>query len=188
MTNVQPSLVSEYYLQLLRIKHREFPGWGRGSSGKNFRTTMSLALADCIDSVLDYGCGKGQLVKDLRATKQFVRVDGYDPGVRKYETLSPAQRAEEYDLVVCFDVLEHVEPLYLAGVIEELTGLGRAVYAEISLRPAFHLLPNGQNAHLIVQPASWWMEQLPASAVVLKEREHLLEVMWSSTNGQKGNE
>jgi hypothetical protein len=36
----------------------------------------------------------------------------------------------------------------------------RGAYLVIATRPARELLPDGRNAHLIIQPPEWWVEQL----------------------------
>jgi 2-polyprenyl-6-hydroxyphenyl methylase/3-demethylubiquinone-9 3-methyltransferase len=57
-------------------------------------------------SILDYGCGNGRLVQML-ASAGFRQVEGYDPFVERYS----ARPTGTYDLVLCFEVLEHaVDP------------------------------------------------------------------------------
>lgn len=36
----------------------------------------------------------------------------------------------------------------------------RVVILKIALTPAQKTLPDGRNAHILLQPASWWREQL----------------------------
>jgi hypothetical protein len=64
-------------------------------------------------------------------------------------------------MVVCTDVLEHVEPEYLDNVLADIAGLTKQyAYFNISLMEAMKTLPDGRNAHLIVQPWQWWAEKL----------------------------
>jgi hypothetical protein len=82
----------------------------------------------------------------------------YDPGIPGKDHLpKPA------DLVVCTDVLEHIEPELLDGVLRHLYLLaGRGAYLVIATRLARELLPDGRNAHLIVQEPPWWLAKLKA--------------------------
>lgn len=108
-------------------------------------------------SVLDYGCGQGRLLVELAALlSSEVSVQGYDPAVTAF-TAEP----DPADLVVCTDVLEHVEPAHLKAVCGHLARLTRhALFTVIATRPATKWLSDGRNAHLIVKPASWWYLQL----------------------------
>jgi hypothetical protein len=83
-------------------------------------------------------------------------VRNYDPGIPADSALpAPA------DLVVCTDVLEHIEPEHLDAVLAHIFRLAqRAVFLQIALFPAKKTLPDGRNAHLIVQPANWWLDKI----------------------------
>ena len=103
--------------------------------------------------VLDYGCGKGTLVAALGV--EFAS-RGYDPARPGYDaTPVPA------DFVTCLDVLEHIEPECLTDVLEHLASLiVKEGLFVISLIPSDKNLPDGRNAHLIVETADWWIEAL----------------------------
>ena len=82
-------------------------------------------------SILDYGCGSMYNVKE------------------------PA------DLVVCIDVLEHIEPELLDNVLDDLRDLTRAwAYLTIHTGPAVKRLSDGRNAHLIQESPAWWLPKL----------------------------
>src|SRR5262249_14861453 len=55
------------------------------------------------DSILDYGCGNGLLVRFLKA-RGYAHVDGYDPYVQEFAA-QPVAGA--YEWVVANDVIEH---------------------------------------------------------------------------------
>lgn len=102
-------------------------------------------------SVLDYGCGKGIIKSCLGDV-----IREYDPAVEGKD--GPP---EEADIVVCTDVLEHIEPEKLDNVLEHIRTLARkAVFVNISTAPAKKILADGRNAHLIVEDADWWRERL----------------------------
>lgn len=103
-------------------------------------------------TLLDYGCGKGALADALPE----IRIAEYDPAVPGKDTLP-----EPADMVACLDVLEHVEPEKLDSVLKHLASLARhEMFFTISTRPAHKTLPDGRNAHLIVEDADWWAEQI----------------------------
>lgn len=102
-------------------------------------------------TVLDYGCGQGSLARALGEI-----VSEYDPAIS--EKASPPLPA---DLVVCTDVLEHIEPDCLEDVLDDLRALTRkACFVVIATRPAQKFLADGRNAHLIVEPTDFWHKQL----------------------------
>ena len=120
---------------------------------------ISALKAFGAESLLDYGCGKATLGEALKARSSEcskLTLVNYDPAIEKF-----AQSPEPCDLVVCSDVLEHVEPECLNDVLADLRRLAKkAALLVISTRPSGKFLPDGRNAHLIIQPAAWWMPKL----------------------------
>jgi hypothetical protein len=106
-----------------------------------------------IDHLLDYGCGHNlSLQKNLKPRRTF-KYQCYDPGVPEYsDDPIPAQ------MVVCIDVLEHIEPEYLENVLDHLEQLTEQIlFATVHTGPAGKILPDGRNAHLIQKPVEWWL-------------------------------
>jgi len=107
-------------------------------------------------SISDYGAGKCRLRMKLKelGLRKF-RYFPFDPAFPEYG------EPKEAELVCCIDVLEHVEPLYLDAVLIDLrkitTGHG---FFTIHTGPAVKTLADGRNAHLIQNPASWWLPKL----------------------------
>jgi hypothetical protein len=78
------------------------------------------------------------------------------------------------DILVCTDVLEHIEPTLLDNVLDHIERLTREVaLLVISCRPANAVLPDGRNAHLIIETPDWWLEKLLARGTwaVLKSNQ-----------------
>lgn len=151
-------LISPEYRAQLRLLHTSERGLGH--SGRKHAAEVLAVAAWCgARSILDYGCGAGTLAKALAETlppawpfETWPDVRQYDPAVPGRDTLP-----DEADLVVCTDVLEHVEPERLQTVVRHLRRLTRrAAFFVIATTPGSKTLPDGRNAHLIVREAEPW--------------------------------
>jgi len=109
-----------------------------------------------IDHLLDYGCGSNlSLQETLKPARDFM-YQAYDPCVARY-----AAEPVPADMVVCIDVLEHIEPHLLDNVLDHLAELTELVlFTSINTGPAGKTLEDGRNAHLIQQPMEWWLPKL----------------------------
>jgi hypothetical protein len=108
--------------------------------------------------VLDYGCGSTlQLPNALKGLiKHRFTYQAYDPAVPKYA--SPPVPAE---LVVCIDVLEHIEEDRIDAVLDHLEELTEAVGVfTVATGPAHKVLADGRNAHILQRPPEWWLPRL----------------------------
>lgn len=149
-------LISHGYRAQNAQMHRENPAFG--NSGSKWALVIDpLARSLGCSTLLDYGCGRGTLATALTAAPYAVRE--YDPAIPgKDEPPEPA------DLVVCTDVLEHIEPECLDDVLADLARLSRkATWMVIATQPAMKALPDGRNAHLIVEPVGWWIGKIEAN-------------------------
>lgn len=145
------SLISDEYRALNRQLHEEEGSiYGRG--GNSWVGDVSDVREDG-ESVLDYGCGKGNFKKWAPFP-----VAEYDPAIPGKDS-----EPEAADIVVCTDVLEHVEPDRIDKVIGHIYALTkRAAFITIALQPSKQVLADGRNAHLIIESADWWREKLAA--------------------------
>jgi hypothetical protein len=151
--------ISAGYVAEQKTLHARPQGYG-GKGSAWAQPVAKLIRTFSASSVLDYGCGQGSLVRALRQMElKGVRLAEYDPAIPGKDW--PPVFA---DLVVCTDVLEHVEPDKLPSVLAHLKSLARkAVFAVIALRESNKTLTDGRNAHLIVQTADWWIAELRAA-------------------------
>ncbi len=150
------TLITDDYRDQMRQMHVHREDFGKASSKW---APMVFELCDKFDTtdVLDYGCGKGELNLHLPFS-----VRCYDPGIPKYS--HPPAPA---DIVVCTDVLEHIEPDLLDDVLRHLAAsTKKALVLCICCRKAVKTLPDGRNAHLIIQQPLWWQEQLAKTPLV----------------------
>jgi hypothetical protein len=111
-----------------------------------------------VGHVLDYGCGSRlSLAKVLMGKVQHpFKYQAYDPCVPKYA--APPVPAE---LVVCLDVLEHIEEDCIDDVLDHLMSVTEAVgFFSIDTGPAVKSLPDGRNAHVLQRPPEWWLPRI----------------------------
>lgn len=123
-----------------------------GTSGyKHADRILDIAKRMNTRSILDYGCGKQTLQKAIPFP-----ITNYDPMIAGLDA-NPAV----HDLVVCSDVLEHIEPECLDGVLAHLREVtGKALFVDVACRPAKKTLADGRNAHLIQEKPSWWLNRI----------------------------
>lgn len=124
-------------------------------------------------SVLDFGCGAGGLMAAIKQTYPNMRVEGYDPGNKQHSRMPK----RVFDAVVSADVFEHIEPDRLSETLkairEKMVSVG---WFRIACYPAKKHLPDGRNAHLIVQTPDWWQQQLLANMNVVIVEETITDV------------
>lgn len=127
------------------------PDFGAGGAGQyDARKVMELCRQYQCTSVLDYGCGKGWLGAQM---PRSVDLRLYDPAMPEF-----AEEPLPADLVLCCDVMEHVEPERVDAVIDHLWTLTRkTIFVSIALELAAKTLPDGRNAHICLQgPLDWF--------------------------------
>ncbi len=142
--------ITPEYKEQLRQMHQS------ASFGK--RAKMPKHLESFVEeinpsSILDFGCGKGNLVALMREKYPTKTVLGYDPGNTEFDKSLDDVRV---DLLVSSDVLEHVEPHLIDETLDYLSKKSKFIYHLISLAPAKRKLPDGRNAHLIQESPEWW--------------------------------
>lgn len=172
----KPELISGNYADLNRQLHRDNLAYGVGGE-KHVKSVIHLVGVlqknmKTPPSVLDYGCGKGRLGKALPFP-----IWEYDPAVPGKEESPRAA-----DLVVCSDVLEHIEPEKLGPVLEDLQRCVKQLgFFVIATGPASKTLADGRNAHLIQKGAGWWQTKLEKFFLIpeggVKEKTGLVQVI-----------
>lgn len=143
-------IISDDYKKLNAQLHQENRFYG----AIGFRHTdkiLALVKTYKTKDILDYGCGKSSLARNLPFD-----IKEYDPAIKKY-FISP----QPADIVVCTDVLEHIEPEFIDNVIANLRRLTKLVgFFTVSIDKATKTLPDGRNAHLIIEEPIWWLNKI----------------------------
>lgn len=167
--------ITDRYKALLAQMHEEQEAFGT-SGHKWAKSVVMLASSFAVKgpvTILDYGAGKGLLFKEIRsnwALPMGVSMVEYEPS-REYTT-----DPQPADIVVCTDVMEHVEPECTTAVLDHIQSLTKKIAIfEICLVPAQKNLPDGRNAHINLMEADWWLGQI-------KKRFLVSEMSASDTN------
>ena len=145
------NLISETYRQQNETLHKTKPNFGitaRHYAGP----VQSFIETFRPETVIDYGCGKAILSKCLLD----VEVINYDPGIPEHSELP-----EPADMLVSIDVMEHIEPECLDAVLKHMASLMKEIgFITIATVLAKKHLPDGRNAHLIVEDYRWWLPKI----------------------------
>ena len=71
-------------------------------------------------------------------------------------------------MLVCLDVLEHIEPELLDSVLDDMKSLMLEIgFFSVHTGPAKKFLSDGRNAHLIQEPPSWWLPKIESRFEVM---------------------
>lgn len=146
-------LITEDYRKAQEQMHEE-PRYGAACL-KFIQPINKLVSERRPATILDYGAGKRLLRTALQAFE--AKLTEYDPGIPEIASVPLGL----FDIVVCIDVLEHVEPECLSDVLADIRALtGEVAFLTVHTGPAGKFLPDGRNAHLIQQPFYWWLQRL----------------------------
>ena len=123
---------------------------------------FNLIKENNIKTILDYGCGKAKFHSILFNNKKVpgspmdINITPYDPAVPEFANKPTGQ----YDLVLCVDVMEHVQEDKVEEVLKDIFTFSNRIFLTITCYEAIQNLPNGKNAHYTVKEPSWWEEKL----------------------------
>lgn len=153
-------LISPEYCEQNRLLHEQALAAGKrwGDTGWTHADEILKFIPEInAESILDYGCGQGQLKLEIEKRGSNIRVYEYDPAIPE-KSIPNCTRC---DLIVCTDVMEHIEPEKVINVLAHIYGLSkRGAFFNISCKEAKAVLPDGRNAHLTVKPPEWWIETI----------------------------
>jgi hypothetical protein len=148
------SMISKEYLEFNRQLHEKHPEYG--VSGSRYVEIVRPFALWGRKAILDYGCGKAILGSNLGPA---YKVTNYDPAIDEYSA-----DPDPHPVVVCTDVMEHIEPEFVDDVLKNIRRLALeyAIFA-ICQKDALKVLPDGRNAHISKHPFPWWEERLTAN-------------------------
>lgn len=123
---------------------------------------FNLIKENNVKNILDYGCGKAKFHSILFNNKKVpgspmgIDITPYDPAVPEFANKPTGQ----YDLVLCVDVMEHVQEDKVEEVLKDIFTFSNRVFLTITCYAATQTLVNGKNAHYTIKEPDWWKEKL----------------------------
>jgi methyltransferase family protein len=162
---VANELMSEEYRRLNCLLHAADPEYGKTAS-RYIAQVRDIARKFGVRTLLDYGCGKGVVRRSLMGEFE---IRGYDPAITGLDQVpTPAE------MIVCIDVLEHVEPDCLNSVLAHIAGLMQRIgLITIATQASSKRLPDGTNCHRIVEDCEWWIARLSEHVSMLESRREI---------------
>ncbi len=150
-------LISDEYKRQQEQMHRDYE---YGTASKHYAPLVARVINTYhVERMLDYGAGRGNLLKTLvkeRLLQKPLKVQHYEPTNPEW-----AFEPDPCEMVACIDVLEHVEPDLIENVLDDLQRVTLRIGAfSIATEPAMKTLPDGRNAHLIVEGPEWWLPKI----------------------------
>lgn len=143
-------LISEEYRKQCALLHNSGV-WGSTSHLMATRIEPLIRASGSKD-YLDYGAGRCTL-SESPCLSEFKAYE-YDPAVPAISAIP-----EPRDFVVCTDVLEHIERDLIHNVMADLKRVVKKEgYFIVALVPALQILPDGRNAHILIETHEWWKE------------------------------
>lgn len=116
-----------------------------------FETIAKEVMALNPKSILDFGCGRSDLVAHFWKDGAR-RVAKYDPAIPQFKEMPDGQ----FDLVLCTDVMEHIQIEDVERILREIRAKSQTALFTISMKPARAKLPDGRNAHVTLLNAGEW--------------------------------
>lgn len=144
-------VITDEYRRLNQELHKQRPDYGARERHEVYEDIVQLiGEHDCM-KILDYGCGKATM------SKFIANVTNYDPCIPEFD-----YPVSEHDMVVCTDVLEHIEPELLDNVLADIRrNATKVIYLIVATRAdSTKTLSDGRNPHLIIEPGSWWLKKV----------------------------
>ena len=123
-------IISEAYKQQMAFEHENDESWGTSGPIHTADVKRCIRRSGSM-SVVDYGCGKALLGRNVEKDIPDLDWVDFDPAVKGKRVLP-----DKSDMVVCTDVMEHVEEEYVDNVLEHISSIfKKCVYLHIACTP-----------------------------------------------------
>ena len=167
--------IEQHYIDLYKVMHQDKKTYQGISLQKEIPNIANLVLVTNSETVLDYGCGKGNQYIESHLNILFHIKDEniymYDPCFPEHSKLPKGK----FDGVISTDVMEHIPEDIVPKALDTIYSKAKKfVYLAICTRLAHAILPNGENAHCTVKEPDWWEKHIIKSN---KNKIHT-EVHW----------
>ena len=138
-----------WWIEEYKKYHREQNNYGNGGALKfHKRHIDDLILDTKAETLLDFGCGKGEVYE----------VNDWNwPKPTEHEQLPDGP----FHGVLSTDVMEHIPEEQIPEIFDQIfTRAERFVYLGIANNEAKAVLSDGTNAHVTRRPVEWWANQV----------------------------
>ena len=159
----------DYYIEQYKQAHSDpttFPGISVRYYVKDVANLIKETEAN---TLLDFGCGKGQQYTNPELMKKWGQTPNkvwgimptlYDPAVDQYNKFPEGK----FDGVVSTDVMEHVPEDAVNHVLEQIfSKADKFVFMAIATyvgKATSYKLPNGEQPHITVHTDAWWIDRI----------------------------
>lgn len=127
-------------------------------------------------TIIDISSGKGILIKIIQ--EKFSNIDICSTDIKKFNDINVKfikldltnkddfnNIPDKYDLLLCLDVLEHIEEEYIDNILEFLSSLSATFCFSIANHSD---IKNEYELHLIQKNKRWWNKKLKIYYNILK--------------------
>ena len=155
------------------------------SGYENYKWMPTRSIPEALDiqeyfdfnTCVDYGCAKGFLVHALR----IIGCDAYGEDISEYAVTNCHPEVEEYislpnekkyDLLICKDVLEHVEVKDIPGVLENFKDKSHQFFFTIPLgdKDRFRIREYEVDiTHVTKKDEEWWINMFESQGFKLNK-------------------
>jgi 2-polyprenyl-3-methyl-5-hydroxy-6-metoxy-1,4-benzoquinol methylase len=126
--------------------------YGSSAVELHLDTIAKLVLELKPMSILDYGCGRSDLVAHFWRDGRR-RLGRYDPAIPTWKSMPAGQ----FDVVLLCDVMEHIPMSGVDVVLTQARAKAETAILTISTKLARAKLPDGRNAHVTLLRKGEWM-------------------------------
>lgn len=181
----------DYFENGIATKKSNYFDYSWARLGSYFqKTAKHIAEKFTPSNSLDVGCAKGYLVKALSELgidaygidpSEYALAEGH-PDVKGKLAIGIAQSIglpdNEFDIVTCFDVLEHIPEKDVPKVLQEMLRVSKQW---LVLRVVTKELPDDVDAkHATIHDKDWWNEKIKESGGIVEPTENFVNnaVWW----------
>ena len=129
--------------------------YGSSATELHLQTVMEAVRLRQPRSIVDYGCGRSDLVAHFWLDGQR-KIARYDPAIPGFSVMP----TERFDLALVCDVMEHIPMANVDRILLEVQKLAPCALFTISLKLARKKLPDGRNSHVTLLKAGEWARWL----------------------------
>lgn len=145
--------------------HPAYAFYGHSNHGSKAVTLVEQRLKVYGPALVDVGCGHNEFAKNLRQ-RLPVRAVGVDFACPGADIVAAADvlpfEDKEFGVVTSFDMLEHLRPDEVDGVLKEFARVAHSFVFSISYQPS-RVKWSGETLHPSVFPESWWINKIIAA-------------------------